>query len=632
MSFWVTASGPARRAVAPGSAVQQPYTSPVIVGVLKARLAAVASTDVRRSITHSRPLGRGEDVIRNTRSKRQGASTKPSSSSAAAASARSGGDRKSGRKDTSSKSAQSSTRSQRGRNMPILDFTTVRLPKKYSATTESSTTTTTMTDRISSKRAATAAAAAAAVGGASVLYQRQVGNAGSSFTRGKPKPKDDSSDDEDDEEWLDRKRRPRDGMWPRGGVEAVDDDDNNEDRSTLPRGLRGYDSDHEDDGDGEDEDDEDPEYVRKYASKRTSRITQSKERDAEYLYHPNVALPALLKGYRKIHKLYIINSYNRDRHPEIKKCVEAAAMLGISPIKVDRHTLNTLSENRPHSGVVLEAGPLKPISIESLGAVEAERYQVNPKGSRKTLLHEFQHGKDEPPVWVALDEVVDPQNMGAILRSSFFLGADGVVVCSKNSAPLSPVVAKASSGALEARHTYTVQSMMKFLQASQANGWQVVGAHVTYGSKRMIPYHQWPESGVDRPTILVMGNEGSGIRKMIQKYCDYFIQIPPLSPMDDVVDSLNVGTATGIILTRFVGARFAHLPKNLKKYRFRGQQRDSSSEDDDENNDEDGDNDQPDDTKEPEGKNDKDTMNAGNGAEGGKSPTPTLTKQDSKAE
>ncbi|KAF9963330.1 hypothetical protein BGZ73_002315, partial [Actinomortierella ambigua] len=101
------------------------------------------------------------------------------------------------------------------------------------------------------------------------------------------------------------------------------------------------------------------------------------------------------------------------------------------------------------------------------------------------------------------------------------------------------------------------------------NGWQVVGAHVSYGSKRTLPLHKWPETGVDRPTILVVGNEGSGLRKMVVRQCDYLAQIPALSPVDGVVDSLNVSTAAGILLARFVGARFQHLPDNLKKFPHR---------------------------------------------------------------
>ena len=76
---------------------------------------------------------------------------------------------------------------------------------------------------------------------------------------------------------------------------------------------------------------------------------------------------------------------------------------------------------------------------------------------------------------LALDEVSDPQNFGALLRSSQFFGCEEIIVCEKNSAPLSAAVSKASSGALEllSDRLYSVNNMMQFLDQSKLNGWQV---------------------------------------------------------------------------------------------------------------------------------------------------------------
>lgn len=78
-------------------------------------------------------------------------------------------------------------------------------------------------------------------------------------------------------------------------------------------------------------------------------------------------------------------------------------------------------------------------------------------------------------MWVALDEVSDPQNFGAILRSALYLGAAGVVTCQRNSAPLSPVVSKASSGAMEVLPVHSAKNLPQFLAACSVNGW--AGAH-----------------------------------------------------------------------------------------------------------------------------------------------------------
>ncbi|KAF9189052.1 hypothetical protein BGZ51_000161 [Haplosporangium sp. Z 767] len=294
--------------------------------------------------------------------------------------------------------------------------------------------------------------------------------------------------------------------------------------------------------------------------------------DRDYLYSPNVVLPALKNGLRTPYTLYysrtVIQNRKRKKDDPVADCIAAAKKIGVKVVKTDKHQLNALSEQRPHQGVILEASQLEHKIVTALGGVSVDN-QYNISG--KTLETWFKSKENEPPVWIALDEVVDPQNLGAILRTAMFMGVNGVVVCHKNSSPLSAVVAKASTGALEARPTYGVTSLMKFIQRTKENGWHVVGAHVTYGSKRTRPIHAWPETGVDQPTLLIMGNEGNGLRKQIMNQCDSFIQIPCLSVIPSNVDSLNVSVATGIILSKLMGGRFLRLPTNLKKHPLRDQ-------------------------------------------------------------
>ncbi|GJJ68056.1 21S rRNA (GM2251-2'-O)-methyltransferase [Entomortierella parvispora] len=308
-------------------------------------------------------------------------------------------------------------------------------------------------------------------------------------------------------------------------------------------------------------------YDPEFSPTRRGGPSQNMDPDRDYLYSPNVVLPAMLNGYRTPYKLYYSQTVtqNRKKYKDdpVKDCIDAATREGIPVVKTDRHELNTMAGQRPHQGVILEASRLKDNAVVGLSEVSVEdnTYSV----MSKTNTASFTSKANQPPIWVACDQVVDPQNLGAILRTSMFLGVDGVVVCTKNSSPLSAVVAKASVGALEARPTYSVRSLMKFIQNSQKNGWHVVGAHVTYGSKRNRPLQKWPDTGVTQPTILVMGGEGDGIRKQIQNQCDSFIQIPNLSQIETNVDSLNVGVATGIILSKLMGGRFLSLPEKPKK-------------------------------------------------------------------
>ena len=154
-------------------------------------------------------------------------------------------------------------------------------------------------------------------------------------------------------------------------------------------------------------------------------------------------------------------------------------------------------------------------------------------------------------MWLALDEVVDPQNLGAVLRSAHFLGVDGVVVCAKNSAPLSPVVSKASSGAAEARETYASRgAMSQFLERASRDGWAVLGAAADSRDAKDVG-----EVEVTGPTVLVVGNEGRGLRTNVRRACGSMVKIDGASRVRDdgdaagaSVDSLNVSVATGILL------------------------------------------------------------------------------------
>jgi 21S rRNA (GM2251-2'-O)-methyltransferase len=164
---------------------------------------------------------------------------------------------------------------------------------------------------------------------------------------------------------------------------------------------------------------------------------------------------------------------------------------------------------------------------------------------------------------LALDEVWDPQNFGALIRTSHFLKVDKIVVCAKNSAPPSPVVSKASAGALEVTPIYSVQNMMRFIDESVLNGWQVcrllrcvilvlvdlvlfhihqvVGASL---SGKTVSLADLPR---DKPTIVLLGNEGHGIRTNILHRCTHLVRVGSGESTSDV-DSLNVSVTGGIIL------------------------------------------------------------------------------------
>ena len=272
-----------------------------------------------------------------------------------------------------------------------------------------------------------------------------------------------------------------------------------------------------------------------------------------YGFHPVVA--ALHANKREVHAVYLQGerdtaddsnaaSSSSALHREHEKQELHAAIQRYSPRLIveylSRQQLNLLSDDRPHNGVVIDAAPLQPPLSDTLPApVDAESAATSAS-----------------PLWLLLDEVQDPQNLGAILRSAAFFNATGVVLCKKNCAPLSPVASKASSGCLETIDVRWCKSTMRLIDEAKKAGWRVVGlsAEEMSEAKRVRDCRGFEVSG---PTVLVLGNEGRGMRTLVRKSCDELLSIrgsgSGVNAASEVVgpvllDSLNVSTAVAIAL------------------------------------------------------------------------------------
>jgi 23S rRNA (guanosine2251-2'-O)-methyltransferase len=148
------------------------------------------------------------------------------------------------------------------------------------------------------------------------------------------------------------------------------------------------------------------------------------------------------------------------------------------------------------------------------------------------------------PLVLALDGVVDPQNLGSLVRTALAMGVHGIILPKARAAPLSPSVSKASAGAMEHMLFARVPNLVAALQRLKKAGLWVVGAHG--GSERPVD-----QADFNVGLVLVIGGENKGIRPLVRKTCDYLVSVP----QKGTIDSLNAAVAGAIVMYEIVRQR-----------------------------------------------------------------------------
>ncbi len=151
-----------------------------------------------------------------------------------------------------------------------------------------------------------------------------------------------------------------------------------------------------------------------------------------------------------------------------------------------------------------------------------------------------------PPLFLLLDQVQDPHNLGACIRSADAFGADAVIVPKHGSAPLSPVAIKAASGATETTPVCEVVNLVQCIETLKASNVWVLGAEMETEATLF-------NTRLDGPLAWVLGNEGKGLRRLTRERCDALVAIPMLG----AVESLNVSNAAAVCLFATQAARNA---------------------------------------------------------------------------
>jgi len=229
----------------------------------------------------------------------------------------------------------------------------------------------------------------------------------------------------------------------------------------------------------------------------------------------NPLLEVLKSSPERVSKIFI----QKERGPHrIGEIIQEARAQGIPFLFIPKQKLDQLAPH--HQGVLAEISAKEFTSLEDILA-----------GAGRPFL-------------VLLDEVEDPQNLGAIIRSAAGAGVDGVILPERRSAGLTDVVATVSAGALEHVKVARVTNLARAMEELRERGVWFVGAD---GSAP----DAWTEFDYTLPVGIVLGSEGRGLRPLIRKSCDKLLAIP----LAGGVNSLNVASAASVFLFEAVRQR-----------------------------------------------------------------------------
>lgn len=291
---------------------------------------------------------------------------------------------------------------------------------------------------------------------------------------------------------------------------------------------------------------------------------------SEFLYGTSAITAALLSSRRKLYKLYIYAGDNRETFQQDNRIRELALKRSVVVERVKEDGLRLMSKmsaGRPHNGYVLEVSPLPRLPVAGFQAVKKRngafhvildhqsREDEAVNGADTNI--EYEVGFPRYPFVLFLDGILDPGNLGAILRTAFFFGVDTVAISNRNSAPVSPVAIKASAGASEALPLVSVSKPASFIDQCKGNGWKIYAAAAPTPGKRTGLGNYLSISGLENPTrnqpcLLILGGEGEGVQWNIRRKADFDVGIDGPRIGRSNVDSLNVSVAAGLVCEAFL--------------------------------------------------------------------------------
>lgn len=240
---------------------------------------------------------------------------------------------------------------------------------------------------------------------------------------------------------------------------------------------------------------------------------------SEQIEGRNAVLEAFRSG-RCVDKLFILNGC---QDGPVRTIAREAHKKDTIINYVSKERLDQLSETRAHQGVIAQVAAYEYSSVEEILAKAEE--------------------KGEPPFLVLLDNVEDPHNLGAIIRTANLAGAHGVIIPKRRSVGLTSTVAKTSAGALNYTPVAKVTNLVRTIEELKEKGIWFVCADM--GGESMYRLN------LTGPIGMIVGNEGEGVSRLVREACDFTASIP----MKGDIDSLNASVAAGVLAYEIVRQR-----------------------------------------------------------------------------
>ncbi|MBN1485718.1 MAG: 23S rRNA (guanosine(2251)-2'-O)-methyltransferase RlmB [Chloroflexia bacterium] len=237
---------------------------------------------------------------------------------------------------------------------------------------------------------------------------------------------------------------------------------------------------------------------------------------SEFLYGRNPIWECLRAGRRRLRRLLLAQGVQRN--PRVEEIVGLARQHACPIEQRAKNELSRLCRSGQHQGLVLETGDYPYRALEEIVA------EAHVAGSAALIL--------------LLDRLQDPQNVGTLLRTAEAVGVQGVVLPQHRAASITPAVVKASAGATEHLSIAQETNLARTVEQLKGAGLWVLG--LEEGEDAVL----YTEVDWDRPLVLVVGSEGSGLRRLVRERCDGLVRLP----MRGKIASLNASVAGSVML------------------------------------------------------------------------------------